>query len=93
MSEVFGINDNTVKPNHHPIYLAAKELTDYMRTNSGAATGLLVGALYKAVDDYEDLTIPDFLRRPLPAPDAEWTVIGGTDAEATDDEATTEQPT
>lgn len=67
-------------PNHHPIYLAAKALSDYMRKNSGAATGQLVNALHKAVDDYDDLTIPDFLRRPMTAaPTDEWTVVGGTD--------------
>lgn len=53
-------------PNHHPIYLAAKALIDYMRDNSGAATGELIKALAHEVDKYDDLTIPDFLRRPLP---------------------------
>lgn len=69
-------------PNHHPIYLAAKALTDYMRANSGAATGQLVNALYKAVDDYDDLTIPNFLRRPMVPKADEWTVVGGTDGQS-----------
>lgn len=53
-------------PNHHPIYLAAKALIDYMRENSGAATGTLIKELTRQVDLYDDLTIPDFLKRPVP---------------------------
>lgn len=53
-------------PNHHPIYLAAKALTDFMRANSGAATGELIKALVHEVDKYDDLTIPEFLKRPVP---------------------------
>lgn len=53
-------------PNHHQIYLAAKALIDYMRDNSGAATGTLIKALAHEVDVYDDLTIPGFLKRPAP---------------------------
>lgn len=53
-------------PNHHQIYLAAKALIDYMRLNSGAATGVLIKSLAHEVDVYDDLTIPGFLKRPAP---------------------------
>lgn len=41
-------------PSLRSVYMAAKNLSDYMRTNSGAATGELVAALHKAVTRYED---------------------------------------
>lgn len=67
------------RPNHHPIYMAAKAFADFYRTNNGCTTGELVRAVIKAVDDYDDLTIPDFLRRKIEPPADEWIVVGGTD--------------
>jgi len=47
------IKKKTKPPSLRSVYTAAKNLSNYMRTNNGAATGELVTALHKAVEDYE----------------------------------------
>lgn len=50
----------------YAVYVAARDVIDYMDRNSGACTGQLLQRLRNALVETDELQIPEFLRRKQP---------------------------